>query len=295
MTTLTKELLAEKKANVLQILKCFISYCKQNHLEYYAAYGTVLGAARHHGFIPWDDDVDVYMPRPDYDKFVVLAKKQPPKGHELLEHRYDRNYYSSYAKFCDANTTILEYTFLRTCLGNFIDVFPLDGLPENTKERVSYCHRLMEDHLLLASVSFHKSFSDILGEIKGLHLRTAVTSIRNELFRQKILNRTEKDFSTLPGKYRYETSNYLGYAASTCKNEKDLKKSIFGEGTYLPFEDIQIRVPSEYEKYLEYIYGNWKQFPPIEERQPQHSIAYINLKEKVPYEEVIKIIKSHNA
>lgn len=295
MVTLTKEQLAIKKANVLLILKSFVSFCNLHSLKYYAAYGTVLGAARHQGFIPWDDDIDVYMPRPDYDKFLNLAKKQPPKGYDVMDHRFDRNYYSSYAKFCDANTTILEDETLRTCLGNFIDVFPLDGLPEDTKERYNYCQKLEKDRLMLASVSFHKSFSTILREVKDLHLRTALISIRNEIFRDDILNHIETDFSTLFAKYSYENSTFLGYAASVCKKEWNLKRNIFGEGKLLPFEDIQIRVPSKYEEYLESIYGNWKKYPPKEEQHPQHFIAYINLKERISYEKVIKIINNKNA
>lgn len=90
----------------LETLKAFIAFCQANNLKYYAAYGTVLGAARHHGFIPWDDDIDVYMMRDDYDRYLRLMRTNPPKGYEQVEYVHDKEYYLPFAKFCNAHSTI---------------------------------------------------------------------------------------------------------------------------------------------------------------------------------------------
>ena len=120
-----KELtLDEMKAIELGILKKFDSICKENGLEYSLAYGTMLGAIRHKGFIPWDDDIDVFMKREDYEK--LLALKYDDGDFEVKSYRYSKNYYFLYSKIVDKRTSICENWRAEKDMGLFVDIFPLD-------------------------------------------------------------------------------------------------------------------------------------------------------------------------
>ena len=111
-----------------EILKEFKDFCNTNGLRYYLAYGTLIGAIRHKGFIPWDDDIDVFMPRPDYEKLLQLYTDNA--NYQLYSPRKQKNYYCCYMKLVDANT----YHFMpdgSVCQrGIDIDIFALDGQPE---------------------------------------------------------------------------------------------------------------------------------------------------------------------
>ena len=98
---------------------------QKNNLSYYAAYGTALGAIRHGGIIPWDDDIDVWMPRKDYERFLALRPSLVDTSFEILDIQ-DKGYYLYFAKFCDKNTTLIEREG-EPVIGLYIDIFPLDN------------------------------------------------------------------------------------------------------------------------------------------------------------------------
>lgn len=281
--------LQEKKANLLAIFRAFIAYCHQHDLMYYGAYGTVLGAARHQGLIPWDDDVDVYMPRRDYNRFVRLMHTNPPAGYDLMLPVSTKGYYCIYAKFCDSHTTILETTQRHCCLGNFIDVFPLDTLPNNAEERNRYCDLMWKTRKRLFYVEL---FPKIADELWRLNLKEVVKFCAYRALRKPIRRRVYDVLNRQFGKYEKSDSAYVGFCASSCRKERNFVREIFGEGTLLPFEGFEIRVPSMYRHYLTAIYGDWKQCPSIPERQSQHNVAYINLHERLSYAEVMKRLSS---
>ena len=118
------------KKVLLETMKAFIDFCSQNKLEYVAAYGTALGAVRHKGLIPWDDDIDVFMTRDNYEKFLECREKAKLAGYEIFDLN-DEGYYLPFAKFCNANTTLWEVERLPFVMGVFIDVFPLDFTSED--------------------------------------------------------------------------------------------------------------------------------------------------------------------
>lgn len=287
---LSQELLEEKKENLLDILKAFIALCDAHKLKYYAAYGTVIGAARHHGFIPWDDDIDVYMPRWDYNRFVELMSSRPPVGYDLFEISVTPNYNFSYAKFCDAHTTILEYSTYRLCTGNFIDIFPIDGFPEGEKETMVFRKKMLKTKGRLMGLARYYSWRDILGKIVRLQMVAASKDVVYKLFRMPIRKALSKKLLKNMSKYSGEESKYIGFVGSVVPKEGKFTHDMFGEGAMLPFEGLQLRVPSKYDEYLKSVYGNWRQLPPKEHQCSSHQIAYINLKKRMAYKEVIEIL-----
>ena len=126
--------LAEIQQIELEIFDAFVRLCKQHGLSYQLAYGSLLGAVRHQGFIPWDDDIDVVLPRPDYDR--LLSTFTEKTDHYLLESPYTGNadYYYTYAKLYDTDTTLTEKTKRNCRRGIYIDVFPLDGIGRDEGE-----------------------------------------------------------------------------------------------------------------------------------------------------------------
>ena len=123
--------------SLLTLFKAFIAFCHEHHLTYYAAYGTALGAVRHQGMIPWDDDIDVWMPRKDYDKLLSLRSHLNGTNYEIIDIK-DKGYYLYFAKFCDRNSTIIEREG-EALMGLYLDIFPLDNY-DNHKGKLSLIH-----------------------------------------------------------------------------------------------------------------------------------------------------------
>jgi|AGTN01.3.fsa_nt_gi LPS biosynthesis protein len=123
----------ELKDRAFELLKEFRDVCEKNNLRYYLTGGTLLGAVRHKGFIPWDDDIDVAMPRIDYLKFLKIYKREYDKNN-LFAYEINKNYKYMFAKLCDKDTSLIEFDFdCKEKLGVYLDIFPIDGLGKNEK------------------------------------------------------------------------------------------------------------------------------------------------------------------
>ena len=125
--------LSEHQQILLQVYKRFNLFCKQNNITFYAAYGTLIGAIRHHGFIPWDDDIDVFMLRKDYDKFVNLRNTLNDCSFKLSVYQDGQSPYP-FAKFYTTKGTIWEYSQFPFIIGPWVDVFPIDEGDEDDEE-----------------------------------------------------------------------------------------------------------------------------------------------------------------
>ena len=134
---ITKEQLEEIKGKELYILKEFDRICQENGLKYSLIYGTLLGAVRHGGFIPWDDDVDVCMLREDYEKFCKIAPKRLPEDLFYQSHETEREYFQLFDKIRLNNTIFKEKYYAQYHIhhGIYIDIFPCDKIPQNMFKR----------------------------------------------------------------------------------------------------------------------------------------------------------------
>mgnify|MGYP000796775772 CR=1 FL=1 len=151
----------------LRILKNLLAIdkvCKEHNLRYYIMAGTMLGAVRHKGFIPWDDDLDIGMPRADYDLLMTNAKEWLPEPYEAVCAENDKEYPLPFAKIQDADTTLIERMHLKYLGGVYIDVFPLDGVPTGR----------MAQRMHFAKYEFYKRVlyrfpgDDVRGRMAGL-------------------------------------------------------------------------------------------------------------------------------
>lgn len=254
----------------LDILKAFIEVCEKNHLQYYLVGGTAIGAIRHQGFIPWDDDIDVGLPRPDYDKFVALNKPFSNSRYFIQTFKSDPNYLYNFAKVRDSNTTFIEKPFAHHQMnhGVWIDVYPIDGMSyENkpAKKLGKKVRRFWTNVYLMYLGAFYRKITrrtwyiDIpLNIVALLFFWTNVGHYRNK--------RIERFAKKIP----YEKAVLVGNMFGNNADREAMPKEIFQEGSHATFEGIDVLVPKDYDKYLTLLFGNYMQLPPLEKRVGHH-------------------------
>lgn len=268
---LTDEQLAALKAKELEIFKAFIAACKRLNVKYYLISGTLLGAVRHGGFIPWDDDIDVGMPREDYERFLAEGQKHLPEHLFLQTYLTDPEYPQVYAKIRDTDTTFLETSISHRRMnhGVFMDIFPLDLHPASIPEPPKY--RLLN---LRISYAFRKD--------------TFPLSIRLLRFPTRLLHPTLRGALIAKDKrHKKHTSGekYANHCGIYGKREI-LPTEWYGEGTPILFEGVEAVAPCEYDKVLTSVYGDYMTPPPPEKRVTLHVTDVIDTEKS--YKEYVK-------
>lgn len=246
-----------------KILQDVHSFCLKHNIKYSLAYGTLLGAVRHKDFIPWDDDVDIIMPRQDYDRFCRLYKSD---RFEIFP-SYSDNCYLAYTRVCDMEETlVIPYApWCNKSTGIWIDIFPIDGAsPDLNKQDNQYRKALLKYHILNAfRVSSLKKFENpyyFLLYIKMTILYKNINFIKNSLI-------------DLCEKIPYGSTNYIQVLSCLTFNKKMIHKlSWFAEYILLPFGKDSFYCIKGYDKYLTNLYGDYMQLPPLEDRISSHKI-----------------------
>ena len=248
----------------IELLKIFSEICEQHNLTYYALGGTLLGAIRHGGFIPWDDDMDLGMPREDYDKFIEISGSVLPK-HVLLKQHTDNLGNTSIR---DTSTVI---TFGTTDCNPFLDIFPLDGFPEKGLSKWTH-----EKHILfyrmLSKLSVVQEISD---RDRGV-LENTLVKVARVIKIDKFLNteKINKKLHKVIRKYDFYSSPRGGNVLGTYRDREIVPIEVFGKPKKMEFEGMQLSVHSEPEKYLENIYGDFMRLPKEEDRVGHFEAAY---------------------
>lgn len=241
----------------LSILEYIDDVCRKNGIRYFLSYGTLLGAVRHKGFIPWDDDIDICMLRPDYDKFIKLAGK-PDSHFKLLHHSTDKKYFYEFAKVVDSRTQIVNDGLLENeNEGVWVDIFPID--------RVAYFRRtqrfLVKISLVCRILSVYKNFPT-----KHNSLWKPVWRISRLIGPRFFLLIT--DFLSKHGK----NSSAVGYIASNGDARYCFSSNIFAGSVPMQFENKNFPAPEQYDTYLTCLYNDYMQLPP-EDKRITHNIS----------------------
>ncbi len=252
----------------LEALKVFDKFCTEQGLRYFAIGGTLLGAVRHKGFIPWDDDIDVGMPRPDYDKLISLAKKFP-KPFILEEYRYSKGFQSYFMKVRNEKIELLE-TVTETKdkrRGYLLDIMPIDGTPNNGVLRKLYYARVLLLRFLCGAANVHTGIltSRPKWEQQVLKFCRAV-----KLYKILTIKKVYQSMDRLFHKQDVLKAKYIGTIIGAYKTREIVPAEYFGieeEAVYLDFEDMKIQVPKQYELYLTHMFGDYMQLPPEEKRK----------------------------
>ncbi len=252
----------------INILSKIDELCKQNNLKYFICGGTLLGAVRHKGFIPWDDDIDICMPRSDYNKLADLMEQD--KDYMILSSVKD-GYYYVFPKAVDRRTLVNEkgYKPIKN-LGVSVDIFLLDGMPEDERKSEYHYKKLKKVRSKITGYSLLKP--KIGKNVFFYAKRCWVYYIIN---RYRRLEDMQKQYSFIAEKFKYETSAYV-YATGGAYGKKDIfRKEIFEDEEQLEFEGRYFSAPAKWDEYLRQLYGDYMQLPPIEKRVMHHNLEAI--------------------
>lgn len=248
MNSLDKEFSIKEIWKVeLKILENFDSVCKKHNLRYFADSGTLLGAIRHDGFIPWDDDIDVVMLRKDYNKFLKIAKKEFQFPYYVQTGYNEKGYFGGLIHVRDSNTTaILKKNFPTTKYnqGIFIDVFPLDNVIENKF--------LLKIQALCKKILFATLYTkQCLMRKQKIHINK-VALVPLALLPQKFLYFIYDKICSLGNLFECEYVDTVAYYGTCGKR----KKTIYHEVINHKFEDTTIAIPKDYHESLLNMYGS---------------------------------------
>lgn len=234
---------------ILEMIKDIDIVCKKNNIPYYLAYGSCLGAVRHNGFIPWDDDFDICLKYEDYKKFIDVCKKDlDPSKYFVQTLETDPNYYLSFAKIRNIQTTLIEENnkFENMVNGVYVDVFPLVGYP-NSKFKKK-----------LFDINRAFALSANRNVINNKFLYFIFKLILRIFGKKNIIKHCTKQCL----KYKCEDCNQIisvfdgdGIQINLTSNE------VLGQPTYVKFEDTMLPIPENYDPYLKNVYGDYMKLP----------------------------------
>lgn len=268
---------------LLVLMKKLHVFLTEKRIPYYMLGGSALGAVRHNGFIPWDDDIDIGLFREDYDRFLRVCHEFD-SSYEIVNFKTKKNCDFLLTRIYFPNTFIDNPIISKSKLDKrlYFDIFPLDNIPENFEEQSKFdkkiCYLKKTVSLIDLKIYNNKSYFKFIGR--------KVFSIVLRPFRSVILKRGEKLFR----KYQnQETSMICSLCSQYSFQKQAMLKSVYGEPKLLPFENAEFFVPEKFEEYLTQLFGaNYMDIPPVEARRKGFDIYLL---EGVDDVNVVKNIK----
>lgn len=265
---------------ILEILRAIDKACRENGITYFLSDGTMLGAVRHKGFIPWDDDADICMPRPDYDKLIANVKNWLPDYYDVVTGLIDPEYPYPFARIYDKRTTYQPSKKYDHISGVPVDIFPIDGIIEDCKERQN--HLAKYKRLAKRLYFSHRD----LNRTKNFFDKFAHWIVKKMYNPKKI----HEQIDSLMRKYDYNSSplicKYFDYHYGVDKSI--FPRKFFAAPVDIQFEDmIAMGIPEAHD-YLTIWYDDYMQLPPVEKRaKPNFNICDLN----TPCQEYINKMK----
>ena len=250
--------------HTLPILLTIDSVLREHHLSYYISDGTMLGAVRHGGFIPWDDDIDIAMPRPDYERFMAHGSEWLPAPLEMVCVEKDPLQPCTFMKIIDGSTTLIERWSYRQLGGIYIDVFPLDGVSEKKWRRTLHfrIYRTLNRLTYLRNRDPYKRGHGVTSWLPRL-LQATVSNARLHKWMKGVQTAHSYESSTLVADYD---------SGERCV----MPKSVFGTPQPIVFEGHELMGVEHPDEYLTHLYGDYMQLPP-EEKRRVHGFDYVDL------------------
>ncbi len=244
------------KSRELEILKYVDAFCKKHGLTYFLSYGSLLGAVRHKGFIPWDDDIDISMLRPDYERFMhLVAQEEDPRFKAMLPGRKDYPYH--FIKIVDSQTELLEDELdYPGDMGLWIDVFPLDGCSANglsVSERLAHLFQECRAAATYKALPEQKSNRYLVWRLCRL--------AGAQVFKKLTIHYSRKGDSP--------ESEYVAHTPTAFKFR--FPRDLFKEVSEVVFEGCRFPAPKDYDQYLSILYGDYMTLPP-EDKRENHSV-----------------------
>lgn len=252
--------LNELKSIELSIMKSVHDFCEEKNITYVLAAGTLLGAIRHNGFIPWDDDIDIYVDRKNYYRIEKEFPEWGRKRHYYIAGPHSKKHFfpRDMIKICDGNTVLLETSYKREePIGVFIDVWPLDEIPSDSIITRAWRARVR----LLRNINLASDINqETASKSKSLYLAYKIFHKTNSAF---WVRKMEVEAQKYAGKGGGKLISFQGY--NNTYSASDFKSRELHE-----FEDTQFYIPSGYDGVLKDRYGDYMKLPPIEQQKPHH-------------------------
>lgn len=251
----------------LAMLKEVVRICDKHGLTYYLSAGTFLGAVRHKGFIPWDDDADVRMPRPDYERLLELLPAELNAPYIVSHFKYNPNVHRYFCRVENPQVRLHRSQSVKGEYSNaWLDIFPLDGMPANRVHNKLRQFRLLYRRMWLQISVFDEIVT--LNKKRPFHERMIVSLVRHVPAIQKLvrwdkmwlkLDRAMKAYGVDDAKYYV---NFMGFY----KFKDMIEKTVYGKGALYQFEDGRFNGPEDYDTFLKHLYGDYMKLPPENER-----------------------------
>ena len=269
---LDRNTLRQLQLKELESLVYFDDFCRRNGLNYYLLGGCVIGAIRHGGFIPWDDDVDLIMPRDDYQRMLRLWKEQE-KGSRYLMLTTDGEVFTGncFATLVDTSATMVKENQkdINVPHGVVTDIFPMDGCPEGKLQRyLQYYHAMMYS-LYITEVVPSKH-----GGAVRIASKLLLKLVPSRKRRTKIWKKHEKKMSRYPFK-DHEWCTELCAGPHYMRNK--YPRDAFIKAEYHDFEGLSVPLPAGYDVYLRTAFGDYMQLPPEDKQVPHHDLVELDL------------------
>ena len=281
------------KTRLLEVFQFAKEFFQQHNLRYIGCGGTVLGAIRHKGFIPWDDDIDLYMPRKDYEQLLQLAPEFQGTGYELLHwdnltlnsqlSTLNSQYYMPFAKIADCRSTIWEFRHLPFLFGVSIDIFPLDEFDEADEvitARQYRSHYYFDKYLNAVS---HYSCKDMLQALCRADVHRLGVQVLSK-WRSRNPRKYLQAFRQFEETYKHNGPGPKCVCVTQWEG-RIFQSEWFHDVIEVPFEDTTLIIPRAYDAYLRKLYGDYMQLPP-EEKRISHPHYFFDIDHRLTLEEL---------
>lgn len=257
--------LEELKEIELEMVKYFDKICRENNINYYMVGGTLLGAVRHKGFIPWDDDIDIAMPRKEFEKFCRVMECEN-SYYELDFYNISKQYGYPSPKLLDKRTTLIDYKLGsgKEVSSVFLDIFLYDGMG-NSKSTAMFHYlflKIFKRMVFLSRRNFHMESK----------VKTIVFAIPWLICKLLGTNRINRLYNKFCSRREFEEYKYVACAAGRYGKREVFEQSVFNKTCDLPFEDTVLKAPIGWDEYLKSLYGDYMKLPPKEAQQSNHSV-----------------------
>lgn len=258
----------EQKVILLEMLKYVDEICRKNNINYFLSGGTLLGAIRHKGFIPWDDDVDICVPYKEYRRLIEILKQDNKFNVHDPYSFSEEKYYYMFTKITDKRTVLIENNFKRVKnMGVFLDIFPIFHLPDSNEDY---------GNLYKTIRKLEKQYFRFYGFEKYYYTKNKIRSIVKAItfFPQYIMRKkykkNKKEILELFEKNDSVQTNFIGNPTPPSTHRNRFTTDAFKEKIEVEFEGIKVYAPVGYEEYLTKSYGDYMQLPLEDQRNTEH-------------------------